>query len=87
MARVQIIKEVPVPYSKPEHKGSALSFQWCRYVYDDGNSELGYRFIWRDPNGSLLPSRGQARIPSLAVLKQLVVQAENEGWGKEGGKL
>lgn len=59
-----------------------LCFQWCRYVYDNGSSENGYRFIWRYPtNGNLQPARGQARIPSIKLAKELMQNAIDEGWG------
>jgi hypothetical protein len=50
----------------PEHRrnGWRLCLQWARYQYDDKSEpETGYRFIWRRPDGSLQPARGQARIP------------------------
>lgn len=81
MARVQVINEVrscdPV---KTEQW--ALCFQWCLYVYDDGTSEHGYRFIWRRPKtGHLQGARGQARIPSLKMSKELMDRAVANGWG------
>lgn len=59
----------------------ALCFQYCRYEYDDGRYENGYRFIWRKKNGNLQPARGQARIPSIADVLELISIAMNEGWG------
>jgi hypothetical protein len=53
----------------PEHRqnGWRLCLQWARYQYDHGTEpETGFRFIWRRPDGSLQPARGQVRIPSLA---------------------
>jgi hypothetical protein len=41
----------------------------------------GYRFIWRRPDGSLQPARGQARILSLKAAEKLMEMARNEGWG------
>ena len=49
--RVQVIKEV----KKDDGGPWKLCLQWCLYVYDDGTSENGYRFIWRKPDGSLQP--------------------------------
>lgn len=75
--RVQIIHETatePVGERK-------LCLQWCRYVHEGGAVELGYRFIWRGPDGSLRPARGQARIPSMKTLLGLVRKAAAEGWG------
>jgi hypothetical protein len=82
MARVQVIEEVAEDFEKPDEW--VLWLQWCLYVYDDGSSENGYRFIWRRPKsdgGSLQAARGQARIPSLAVAKALMDKAEKAGWG------
>ena len=64
------------PDKSPEY---LLCFQKCRYVYDNGEWEAGYRFIWRR-DGRLLPHRGQARIPSIQNLEQLVAQAKRAGW-------
>lgn len=75
--RVQVINEVSREW---EEDKVALRFQWCQYVYENGTSEHGYRFIW-SRDGRLLPSRGQARIPSIRILEQLVAQAKREGWG------
>ena len=77
-ARVQVIHEACPDSGKGVW---ALSFQWCLYVYDDGTSENGYRFIWRKPDGSLQPARGQARIPSISEAEKLIEVAKNEGWG------
>ena len=58
-----------------------LCFQWCEYFYDDSDeTEFGYRFIWRKPNGHLQPARGQARIPSESDLLRLVEMATIAGW-------
>jgi hypothetical protein len=58
-----------------------LCFQRARYMYDNGATEDGYRFIWRRPDGSLQGARGQARIPSLKDARVLMGMAESEGWG------
>lgn len=80
MARVQIVNEVPKP-QKGRNTWS-LHLQWCRYLYDDGNMEHGYRFIWRRPNtAALQPARGQARLISLDQAEELIEMARNEGWG------
>lgn len=76
--RVQVINETCTNYGDGRWN---LCFQWCLYVYDDGSSENGYRFIWRREDGSLQPARGQARIPSIDILEELVSVAKNEGWG------
>jgi hypothetical protein len=67
----------------PEHRRSGwrLYLQWARYQYDDRSEpETGYRFIWRRPDGSLQPARGQARIPSLADAELLIRLARELGW-------
>ena len=83
MARVQIINEVSK--DKPKAGHWVLYLQWCRYLYDDGNMEHGFRFIWRRPNGSLQPARGQARIVSLKDAEKLIEMARNQGWGDNRG--
>ncbi|HEX3681170.1 MAG TPA: hypothetical protein VHU83_01415 [Bryobacteraceae bacterium] len=83
MARVQVIHET-TDNPNAEATDWTLWFQWCRYFYDDGGLEYGYRFIWKRPQsegGSLQAARGQARIPSVAVLERLVAQATAGGWG------
>ena len=80
--RVQVIKEARREW---EEDKVALCFQWCQYVYEDGTSEHGYRFIWRKDE-RLLPARGQARIPSIQILEQLVAQAKREGWANLAGE-
>jgi hypothetical protein len=75
--RVQVINEV----STNNVNWWNLCFQWCLYVYDDGTNEYGYRFIYRRPNGSLQPARGQARIPSVKILRKLIDEAKKQGWG------
>jgi hypothetical protein len=78
MARVKILNEVPEKY---DANGWTLCFQWCEYIYDNGEpSQNGYRFIWRRPDGSLQPARGQARIPSIAEMKRLLRLADETGW-------
>ena len=57
-----------------------LYFQWGVYHYDDVNSEEGYRFIWRYPDGKQQAARGQARIPSKQDLFELLALASKEGW-------
>lgn len=83
MARVQVINEVTLE-TNPQADEWTLWFQWCRYLYDDGGMEYGYRFIWKRPKsegGSLQAARGQARIPSITILEQLVEMAKASGWG------
>lgn len=76
MANVDILKEVKTG----EKEKWNLCFQWCKYKYDDGDSNYGYRFIWRRPDGSLQAARGQARIPSFADMNELIEKAAKDGW-------
>lgn len=76
MANVTIIHEVCSGQSGQWN----LCFQWGKYNYDDGSSEMGYRFIWRKPDGTLHAARGQARIPSAAEMFQLIQMATEAGW-------
>jgi len=77
MARVQVVNQTP----KEPVGDWQLRLQWCRYMYDDGNMEHGYRFIWVRPEGTLQAARGQARIPSRKVAEELFRQARADGWG------
>jgi hypothetical protein len=76
-ARVQILHETSLDMGS----GWKVCLQWCRYVYNNGALESGYRFIWRRPDGSLQAARGQARLPSMTLVRQLISQAEADGWG------
>ena len=81
-AKVKILNEC-------DHKFDSewrLCFQNCVYNYDDGSTQIGYRFIWRRPNGTLQAARGQARIPSISLMLKLVSQAMSEGWGTTNGE-
>ena len=72
---------------EPKEEGKySLCFQFCKYHYNEKKSHKGYRFIWRLPNGALQPARGQARIPSVADMLDLVRQALKEGWGHFEGE-
>jgi len=82
--RVQIINEANTGNAKVTGHWE-LCFQWCQYVHDDGENEMGYRFIWRRPNGALQAARGQARIPSMANAMELMTVAMKEGWGNNQG--
>jgi len=81
-ARVQVIREA----ARGNPNDWRLCLQWCRYVYDGGNMQEGYRFMWRRPDGSLQAARGQARIPSIAIALELLQQAQQEGWGENHGE-
>jgi hypothetical protein len=75
--RVKIHNEV----SSGKSGNWRLCFQKCTYNYSDGRpSEDGYRFIWRRPNNNLQAARGQARIPNLSELDNLIADAKVAGW-------
>jgi len=79
-SRVEIHEEV-IDESYGSTTDWRLCFHWVTYHYSDGSpSQKGYRFIWRRPDGSLQAARGQARIPSAAVLLSLLAQASSAGW-------
>ena len=80
-ARVQVINEVV----NGDPNDWRLCFQWCRYIYGNGEMQEGYRFIWRRPSGSLQAARGQARIPSINIARELIEAAEAAGWGNNEG--
>lgn len=68
----------------------SLNLQWCRYNYDDGSSQTGYRWIWAKPvnakgNRDLMPTRGQTRIPTLDEMRVLMAKATANGWGNYVG--
>lgn len=63
-----------------------LCFQYCKYHYDNGGTQEGYRFIWRRPDGTLQAARGQARLPSLSIILKLTSKALSEGWGNMNGE-
>ncbi len=77
MARVKILNSV----SEGQEGKCCLYFQWCLYIYDEGEPQKGYRFIWRRPDGTLQAARGQARLPSIAKAQRLMARAVEEGWG------
>ena len=82
MARVQVIKQTSLT-PDPGPTDWSLWLQWCRYLYDDdaGSMDYGYRYIWKRPGGALQAARGQARVPSMAEMEQLIAKAKAEGWG------
>lgn len=79
-ARVQVINEIAYDESKVGNDW-VLCLQWCRYIYDDGTMQVGFRFIWRREDGKLQAARGQARIPSLEMATDLMNRAKELGWG------
>lgn len=80
--RVTVFDEVRLPKGE---EGWVLCFQWGRYDYGDGDFQRGYRFIWRRPDGSLQPARGQARIPTVTDIETLIGMARAAGWGDHDG--
>lgn len=82
MARFKIYQEVT---NSPdiEQGDWKLYFQYGEYFYDNGESDTGYRFIWRRPDGTLQAARGQARIPSKKDILELLDLASKEGWFKD----
>ena len=49
-AKIKILEEVVID----KESDWKLCFQWAKYKYSDGcKNNLGYRFIWRKPNGNL----------------------------------
>lgn len=84
--RVIVMEEVPskevIKKNKKEGKWT-LCFQYCRYEMSAEEQYYGYRFIWRTPEGKLQPARGQARIPSIKIAKELMDYAIAEGWGEK----
>jgi hypothetical protein len=83
-SRVVVLEEV----IHPNHPitGWHLCLQWCRYNYDTGQpSERGFRLAYRDDSGRVRPLRGQSRIPSLADLDTLLVEARKYPWATNQG--
>ncbi|PFF33973.1 hypothetical protein CN327_12100 [Bacillus cereus] len=62
-----------------------LCLQWCRFIYNDGTMQMGFRFIWRREAGTLQAARGQARIPDLDMAATLMQKAKDLGWGHNTG--
>lgn len=84
MARFMMEREVKTEFDPLKSDGWQLAFQWGWYVDQINGSRAGYRFIWlRD--GKLQPTRGQARLPSIRLIKELIRQAESAGWGDLDG--
>lgn len=75
--RIEILHEA----KKQAKDGEFLCLQYVAYPIDENSSKNGYRFIWRTTDGKLRALRGQARIPSLAVVLELISLAMSEGWG------
>jgi len=85
MARIQVLDEIT-------HDPSGdwqLCFQKAIWVYDQadasigkrpGETEPGYRFIYRRQDRSLQAARGQARIGSIDDAIALLEEAKRKGW-------
>ena len=57
------------------------ALQWCRHISDEGGAtSYGYRLVWRDENGNLRSGAGQARLHSLALIRDLLRKADAKGW-------
>jgi hypothetical protein len=85
MARAEILHET---YDEVDPSGCRVELHYIKLHHHDRSAEYGYRFMWRDAAGRLLPHRGQARIPKLALAQRLMAKAMAEGWGNldETGK-
>ncbi len=81
MARVKVFNEVKTSEILAEPQDWDLCLQEVLYVYDEGEPEKGFRFIYRRPNGHLQAARGGARIPSLERAEELIEEAKKRGWG------
>ena len=81
MARVKVLNEVKSSEIFEEAGGWDLCLQEALYVYDEGEPERGFRFIYRKENGNLQAARGQARISSLDKAEKLIEEARSRGWG------
>jgi hypothetical protein len=57
-----------------------LAFQKVRYVFENGETKDGYRFIWYRPDGTLQAARGQARIESIEQAGWFIQKARERGW-------
>ncbi|MCS5421924.1 MULTISPECIES: hypothetical protein [Psychrilyobacter] len=71
--RFEMLKET-------KHPKKNLFLQYGNWHWDDSEPSQGYRFIWKSPEGKLLPQRGQAYIESLDEAMELMAQAMKEGW-------
>jgi len=80
MANIEVLNEVSA--NNPNADGCDLYFQHVIYHYDNGTQEDGYRFIYRNNEGNLLPHKGQARISNKKELLNLINLAVDAGWLK-----
>ena len=78
--RVEVLSEVAMVDPSPGDSWN-LALQWCRHISGEGDSpSYGYRLVWRDENGILRSGAGQARLHSLALIRDLLQKAEAKGW-------
>ena len=86
MATVTVLEEVR-RWEKEAAGDWNLCFQYCKFNYDDGTFEYGYRFIWRDAEDKLHAARGQSRIPKVSDALYLISKAMEQGWGNKGEEV
>ena len=58
--------------------GAQLGLQWCRYPFPS-SALYGYRFVWRDDQGRVLPE-GTLPITRFAFVFELLQKATDAGW-------
>ena len=75
---ITIHDEVKVAY----RNNAELCFHRVTYRYDSGDSDQGFRFIWRKPDGLFATGHKQAFIPDAATHDQLIGAAKLQGWFK-----
>lgn len=86
---IVIHDEIKAP--NPSVTGSTICFQKVTYHYADDATQRsfvsrqdGFRFVWKKPDGSIRPTRGYARIPSLSHLEGFLKEARRRGWDGAG---
>ena len=80
MADIKTNFKIDREVSLDKYEDWKLCFQYGEYIHSDRDPEPGYRFIWREPNGNQRAARGQARIPSIADMLELLAKAVRDGW-------
>lgn len=74
--RIEVLSEVTTAEPSPGDSWN-LALQWCRHISDEeGAPFYGYRLVWRDENGNLRSGAGQARLHSLAMIRDLLRKAD-----------
>ena len=75
MARFHVLKEV----TNEMDDGDTLCLQQGIYDYENQTGDVGFRFIRRETKSwNLKAQRGQARIPTLDMLRELLDLMEKE---------